>query len=147
MTNDDFTALTQEIGTAFLDEAPSGWVAGELLYQEVGSTAELDATARLADGTVQPLAISYTAMDAFNRMRALMAQPGKGAWFTATCRIEAPSRITFDYDYDHEPTWESPTSVGHYLEEWEAYPRDAEHTPAWLTERLAEAREWADSGR
>jgi hypothetical protein len=57
-------------------------------------------------------------------------------------QTRAGGRITIDFDYDNEPQFEPPISIGHYLEEWEQFPRDEAHTPAWLAERLAQAREW-----
>ena len=142
MSDRDFTALSQAIGEAFFGAAPKGWVSGDIWYREVGKTGELGRTATFADGTVKPFIMPHTIGRTFRELRALMAQPGKGAWFTARCHLEVSGRITFDFDYDNEPTWNTPTSVGHYLEEWEKYPRDPEHTPSWLAQRLQEAHEW-----
>ncbi len=36
----------------------------------------------------------------------------KGAWFTVTARLDGEGRVTFDFDYDTEPQFEPPISVG-----------------------------------
>ena len=142
MIDRDFTAQSQSIGDAFFASAPEGWVSGDLHFRQVGKTGEFGRTATLADGTEVRFRMPSSIVRTFREMRTLMAQPGKGAWFTARCHIEASGRITFDFDYDNEPSWSTPTSVGHYLEEWEKHPRDPEHTPPWLAQRLQEAHEW-----
>lgn len=142
MNERDFTALSQAIGDTFFGAAPKGWVSGDIEYAQVGKTGELGRTATFADGTVKPFGIPASIMYTLVELRALMAQPGKGAWFTARCHVEVSGRIAFDFDYDNEPSWSTPTSVGHYLEEWEKHPRDPEHTPPWLAQRLQEAHEW-----
>jgi hypothetical protein len=53
-----------------------------------------------------------------DQLRDLFAQPGTGAWFTATARLDREGRISFDFDYDNEPQFSSAISEGHYFEEW-----------------------------
>ena len=142
MNDRDFTALSQAIGDAFFAAAPKGWVSGDLRFTQVGKTGEFGESATLADGSVVRFIMPSSILRTFKELRALMAQPGKGAWFTARCHMDISGRITFDFDYDNEPYWSTPTSVGHYLEEWEKHPRDPEHTPPWLAQRLQEAHEW-----
>ncbi|MBI9115114.1 hypothetical protein [Sanguibacter suaedae] len=146
MTDSDLVEVSQKIGAAFVSAAPDGWRTGEMLFVQVGKTSEFQASARVGDGLSVPFRVAPTTVRAFHKLRTSMAEPGRGAWFTARCQLEAPGKMKLDFDYDNEPEWSTPTSVGHYLEEWERHPRDPEHTPEWLAERLRQAHEWDAQG-
>ena len=108
----------------------------------MGKFSECSFFAILKDGNKKGLDVEDDVFFALDQLHDLFAQPGTGAWFTATASLDREGRISFDFDYDSEPQFVPPISVGHYLEEWEQFPRDEARTPAWLAERLAEAREW-----
>ncbi|MFC5997808.1 hypothetical protein ACFP6A_03590 [Quadrisphaera sp. GCM10027208] len=131
--------LIRTIGQAFVDAAPREWTEGKIVYRRAGKTAEYQETAVLPDGRVVGVDAGRGAAKAFKELRRLMYQPGKGTWFTAVCTLYPDGRTTFDFDFDNEPEWASPTVAGHYVEDVEQYPRDDEHTPDWLRQRLAEA--------
>lgn len=131
--------LMQDVGREFHRAAPAGWATGAIVYRRVGRTAESQATAEAADGTPLNVYLGRPASQLLKELRAAMAQPGKGAWFTALARFSADGRMTWDFDHDHEPEWFTPTSPLHYLQEQEEHPRDDEHTPRWMRERLDQA--------
>ena len=139
MTEHNPGELMQDVGRQFFDAAPAGWATGAVVYRRVGKTAESQATAQAADGTPLDVHLGRPATRVLKELRAAMAEPGKGAWFTAVAQLTADGRMTWDFDYDHEPEWFTPASPLHYLQEQEEFPRDAEHTPDWMRERLAQA--------
>ena len=146
MSEPDPIELQQTIGREFFKTAPrDGWVKGVINYREVGKTYEAKAAARDDAGAYVGGRTTMTMMDAFGDLRRAYAHPDRGTWFTAVCTITPEGRMSFDFDYDNEPQWRTPTYVGHYLEEWEQYPRSPEFTPSWLAERLAEARARAEA--
>ena len=133
--------LQQTIGQEFFKHVPrDGWAVGKIVYAEVGKTAEGEAAAEDADGHYVGGRPTPAMTRAFRELRRAYAHPEKGTWFTAVCTITPEGKMSFDFDYDNEPAWTTPTYVGHYLEEWEQYPRSPQYTPAWLAERLAQAR-------
>lgn len=141
MADRDPIELQQVIGREFLRTVPEdGWVRGVITFRQVGKTYEACAEALDSEGRYVGGKPTMTMTTAFRELRRAFAQPGKGAWFTATYSITPDHRISIDFDYDHEPRWASPTALGHHLEEWEQFPRTPEHTPAWLAERLEQAR-------
>ncbi len=141
MTQRDPVELQQVIGMEFMNSAPrDGWTTGVVTYRQVGNAFQAEATAM--DPTGQHIGGSTTTpmVMAFRDLRGAFARPDTGTWFTAVLTITPAGEMSFDFDYDTEPAWHAPKSVGHYLEEWGQYPRSPEHTPAWLAERLDQAR-------
>ncbi|NCT91016.1 hypothetical protein GXB85_08660 [Cellulomonas sp. APG4] len=133
--------LQQTIGREFLSTVPrSGWVTGVVTYRQVGNAFQAEASATDEAGQHVGGSTTMPMIRAFRGLRAALAQPGKGAWFTAVLTLTPEGRMSFDFDYDSEPAWQPSKAVGHYLEEWEEFPRAPEHTPAWLAERLEQAR-------
>lgn len=135
------TDLQQTIGMEFISTTPpDGWVRGVVTYRQVGNAFQADASAMDEAGEHVGGSTTMPMLKAFRGLREAFAQPGRGAWFTAVLTVTPEGRMSFDFDYDNEPAWHAPKSVGHYLEEWEAHPRSPECTPAWLAERLEQAR-------
>jgi hypothetical protein len=137
----DPSELYDVIGQGLLDAAPAVWVEAGAIWRSVGKYGQGSFFAILEDGEKETINVEHEVLRALDELRNLFAQPGTGAWFTATAGFDREGRITFDFDYDSEPQFTHSISVGHYLEEWEKFPRDEAHTPAWLAERLVQARE------
>ena len=140
MTETDPGELMQRVGHELVRAAPAGWVTVSMVYRRVGRTAESQATGRAPDGTLLDVRVDRTALRALKELRAAMARPGTGAWLTAWVHVSRDGRMTWDLDRDHEPEWFVPVSPLHYLQEQEEFPRDEEHIPGWMRERLDEAR-------
>ncbi len=132
--------LSQVIGQEFFDQAPAEWAEGKITYRQVGRVYKGEAVALGEAGQFVGGRPTRPMLRAFEELRALTARPGKGAWFTAHCTVTPEGKVSLDLDYDTEPDWDPPVDVRHYLEDWEAYPRSAHLTPAWLAERLEQAR-------
>jgi hypothetical protein len=133
-------AIYRSMVEAFNEGAAAGWSIGQVICRQVGELAQYAAVAYMPDGSKTYLdGVGMAFGDSFDALRELFAQPGKGTWFTATIKFTSDGRLSGDFDYDNEPEWGLKVSPGHYVEEWELYPRDAAHTPDWLAARLAEA--------
>ena len=146
MRDADVIELQQTIGMEFFKTAPpNGWTTGVVTSRGVGKTSESRVEARDAAGVYVGGRPTPAMARAFENLRRAYAHPDRGTWFTAVCTITPEGRMSFDFDYDNEPQWRTPTYVGHYLEEWDQYPRSPEFTPAWLADRLAEARARAEA--
>ncbi|WP_139224347.1 hypothetical protein [Cellulomonas marina] len=142
MSAEDVARSSDAVARSFVEESPAGWVSAELVYLELGKTGEMRAFTTGPDGRTVRVKMPMSTVDAFDSLRAAMFRPGEGAWFTATCRISAERRVSFNFDFDSEPAFSSEISLGHVLEEMQTYPRDDAHTPVWLADRLVAAREW-----
>ena len=71
------------------------------------------------------------------QLRDVMYVEGPGTWFTFDLRIEAPSSVTSRFNYDDEPEWDVPVDPIAYVVDQHTHPRDIQHQPAWLQERIA----------
>ncbi len=132
--------LYEQIGTAVVQRAPEGFEQVRVDARYAGKTSEYKVVALLADGSrVSVKGLPREFFKGFDELRAVTYQEGKGAWLSAAFVLSGQGRVSIDFDYDHEPAWTSPTVAGHYVEEVERYPRDPEHIPDWLRQRLAEA--------
>lgn len=72
--------LLQIIGREFVDNAPTGWATSELLFMRVGKTARLRGSAFDTAGNVIGGPGTRVMVKAFDDLRRLLSQPGKGAW-------------------------------------------------------------------
>ncbi|QNN63915.1 agglutinin cell wall attachment protein [Leucobacter denitrificans] len=86
-----------------------------------------------------------------DELRKVMYRPGVGTWFSAvwTLTKDASGEVSADvsFNYDDEPEWSDPIHPGLYGIDLEDFPRDEEHIPVWLQERLAEARKNASEAQ
>jgi hypothetical protein len=124
-----------EIGTidtiarALTANLPPAWREVTGIYRSTTSYAELDATVDGAQLDLLPEGLE----DHFERLRREMYQPGKGTWLTAQVSVTADGHFATDFNYDDEPAWSIPVDRAIYAADLAAFPRDAEHTPDWLT--------------
>ncbi|WP_304451924.1 immunity protein YezG family protein [Nocardiopsis sp. YSL2] len=73
-------------------------------------------------------------------LRAGMYQEGKGTWFSMKYVITPPGKFHVDFNYDEDPGLTFPTAHG-FTVDLEYFPRDEEHIPDWLWEKLQEEAE------
>ena len=99
----DPSELYQVVGQHLLDAAPADWVEAGAIYRSVGKFSECKFFAILKDGKKKALDVEDDVFFALDQLHDLFAQPGTGAWFTATGRLDREGRISFDFDYDNEP--------------------------------------------
>lgn len=131
--------LMQRIGNLLLDVEPPGFRRMDVLVRMTVVTHELRLTVYLADGTTAEVPPPDGLAEAFTDLRRAFALPGRGTWFSVRCVVNAPSRIDMNYNLDHEPTWTVPATDTDYARDLAVFPRDDEHVPDWLRERIARA--------
>ncbi|MFL1432017.1 MULTISPECIES: hypothetical protein [unclassified Nocardiopsis] len=126
----------RRIGTALLEAAPQDWIKLRLVYAGLVDCESIHLEALLPDGhhvgRVPPLAL----LDELRELRAGMARPRTGTWYTAYYDLERPARYRVRYDHDNEPHFDEPRGNDSYLLDLEHFPRDRAHMPDWLLERL-----------
>ncbi|MFI0482179.1 hypothetical protein [Actinomadura sp. 9N215] len=135
--------LLQEVGAEIISAAPAGWV--EVRYS-LGMTAELSGgyvTVRLEDDTTVRVKPPETSRLKLRELRAGMYEPGKGTWFSAEYVVVRPGRYSVDFDYDNEPSFTATLnfkpSPMTYVNDLKWFPRDDEHIPGWLRQKIIEA--------
>jgi hypothetical protein len=140
LTPELLEAALREAGSGVLAAAPDGWT--ELRFR-LDATAELLSNkfeATLEDGSTVHLSAPDPPRKKLQELRARMYEQGKGTWFTARYVIVRPGRYSVDFDYDNEPDFGMPIDPLTYLNDLKYFPRDDEHVPDWLRQRVEEAR-------
>jgi len=132
-------AHLQRIAQGLVSVSPTGWTRVRVLCRMVGTRGELLAAATDKDGNETGLpGLPNDVGSALGEMRQASFEPGRGTWFAALVTLEPSGKLTLNLDYTHEQKWSQPLEPGQYAADLRRYPRDDEHTPDWLRERLAE---------
>ena len=79
-------------------------------------------------------------------LREAMCTPGGGTWFSAVFRVFRDGRMKSSFNYDEEPVFTDvrgrPKEVmpSLYARDFDAFPRSAKATPAWLAAKVEAGR-------
>ncbi|WP_040804515.1 hypothetical protein [Nocardia concava] len=137
----DQSEVLQAVGHALVEAVAPGW---RQIRFEFRSTVQID-SARLEsiaeDGVSSRHSVPTLAMRQFDKLRAAMYEPGKGAWFTARYVIDRSGDYSIEFDYDAEPDFSPQLTAGAYVLDLQYYPRDEEHMPEWLQDKLRQAQD------
>ncbi|MBD5784767.1 hypothetical protein IF650_01120 [Cellulosimicrobium terreum] len=80
-------------------------------------------------------------------LRAAMADPGTGAWFTLTIDVPVQGDPVVVVDAEREPSLLPPATPADYALDLARHPRDVGAQPPWLRERLSWAALTPDQAR
>ncbi|RZS34444.1 hypothetical protein EV193_109235 [Herbihabitans rhizosphaerae] len=142
----DPAKLTRQVGRALLAVVPPEWKQLRAEYRAAGRHVEADLLVITGDGREIPLAPPREVVDMLGKLRAAMYQPGRGTWLSAVYQLAYPSRFSADFEPDVEPSWRRvPPPVG-FVDELRFFPRQDEHIPDWLRERVAPPAQTPPSG-
>ncbi|MCY9787064.1 antitoxin YezG family protein [Nocardiopsis sp. EMB25] len=129
--------ILQKIGKKIIAEAPAEW--DRMIYS----------TECVIDHSTESLLIEFANGDSVDEwtpeglsllvkeLRAGMYKEGKGTWFSLSYTITRPGKFTVEYNYDDDPHIVFPTAQG-FTNDLKYFPRDEEHIPDWLHEKLRE---------
>lgn len=133
--------LLKEIGGEILDFQPQ---KGErLVYEDmaVAGYGSSRLTAIHGDGTSERIGSPVSIIETCEKLRHGMYQEGKGTWFSMTYTITRPSSFTVEFNYDEQPKFQFAPDPELYVEDLKRFPRNPEHIPEWLQEKLREAEQ------
>ncbi len=135
LTSEQQEELLGEIERVLRSGLPAGG-RGVFTWSSVGDGGS-EAGFSVVDGNGKPVARSHPEGLAKLcwRLKTGMKRPAIGTWFTVRCEIDESGSFRTDFDYDGEPRLGAIPE--HYARELEWFPRDAAHTPDWLTAILA----------
>ncbi|MDX3190907.1 hypothetical protein PV458_21060 [Streptomyces sp. MN03-5084-2B] len=132
--------LIQQLGIALLNLAPEeGWRRIDLVSAMTVPVQDLGLTVIMADGSRPEIQPPNELNVVLAKLRMLTYQPGRGAWFSARVSMNPPGSIFYNYNYDYEPRLTPPMKPEDYAEDLKMFPREPEHIPDWLREKLAAA--------
>lgn len=76
---------------------------------------------------------------ALRELREGMFREGTGTWFSLRYVITSDLRFHVDYEYDAEPDFGFEIAFSDFRRDLDRFPRDEEHIPDWLREKLSRA--------
>ncbi|MFD3686936.1 hypothetical protein ACFWTE_19200 [Nocardiopsis sp. NPDC058631] len=124
------------VGADLLRTAPDDWVKFRLVYSGLADVESAHFEVMFEEGRstgwVPPLAV----LEVLRDVRSGMYAQGRGTWYTAYYEVERAGGHRVRYDYDNEPYFDEPRDAADYLLDLEYFPRDDEHVPDWLMEKL-----------
>ena len=127
----------QTIAEALVAGTEPGW--SEVRYH-MQATAAVTAAQKtvVRDGVETPVRTPREAGRAAEAMRAVMYQPGRGTWFSMQLTVTDTGKVSTDFNYEVDPGFDPPLNPIAFALDQEKYPRDPEHQPEWLREKIAE---------
>ncbi len=129
------TEIAQKIAAA----APVGWTAIDLEVMALGRLRELHTSITIQSGDViREDGIGGVSLEVRD-LRKGMYEAGRGAWTVMRLRITAAGTSEATYSYDEHPVFAFGVGAAEYATEQQRFPRDPDHRPTWLQEKLTEA--------
>ncbi|MFE2750682.1 hypothetical protein ACFXGA_01630 [Actinosynnema sp. NPDC059335] len=135
--------LLQHIGGMLLDAAPGGFRRIDLLVRMTVAVQDAVLKVYMPDRSTPEVLPPEGLNAAFQEMRQVLYQPGRGTWFSARCVVNAPVSIDITYNFDHDPRFDPPVPAADFARDLEVFPRDEVFVPDWLRAKLVEAAEGA----
>jgi len=129
----------QRIAQLLALRLPPGWVKAQAVCRSVGRYSEIAFRMFDVTGREKLLTIPDELYDEFAELRYGMYRPGRGTWLAALFTLEYPDRYSIVYNRDKEILLSQEINDLFFVQELLFYPRDEEHIPDWLRERVARA--------
>ena len=139
-----YSQMIQDIGRVLLRMAPAGWRRIDLKVLMATAGHEMTLTIIMSDGATSVVPAPEVIGQIAAELRARMYRQGAGTWFGMRYTLDPPGDFHVSYNFDFDPLWRPPIRADVFAQDVAAFPRDEEHIPGWLRERLAETATKAD---
>lgn len=139
--------LLQHIGGMLLDVAPDDFRRIDLLVRMTVAVQDATLKVYMPDRGTPEAMPPEGLIAAFQELRQVLYQPGRGTWFSARCVVNAPARIDITYNFDHDPRFDPPVPAADFARDLEAFPRDEAFVPDWLRAKLVEVNAGPEEAR
>ncbi|WP_231972674.1 antitoxin YezG family protein [Nocardiopsis alborubida] len=128
--------ILTELGQEIVRSLPDTWTEIAYTARAIVSYREELMLVRHDDGRSERADIPIGTTLKLGELRRGMYQEGKGTWFSMKITVTRPGKFTTEFDYDNEPGFLFHSGDGDYVRELRQFPRDEEHVPAWLREKV-----------
>ncbi len=136
---EELQQLKYDMVYALSDAAPEGWQRIDLTCRVNVGVQDFTVTVLMADGGYAEIAVPQDAVRIAVRMRELFYEDGEGTWFSMRFIVDPPTRFRVVHNVEWDPRWAPSIDPLGWVADLEAFPRDPEHIPGWLRDKLAEA--------
>lgn len=136
--------LIDQISSLLPTQVEGPWTSLVFTDRSLVTYGEDAMLVRRPDGTIDksqaaPRRVAKLTM----KLRQVMYRPGVGTWLSAEWHVDNHGDSTsarVDFNYDDEPDWSEPVEPGDYALDLEDFPHTEEATPAWLKQKVREAK-------
>ncbi|WP_207454262.1 antitoxin YezG family protein [Herbiconiux sp. SYSU D00978] len=128
--------LVTTIASKVANAGATGWARLCLEAVVLGREAHYDLGVTTADGAVASVDPGVAFHRDVKQLRELMYREGVGTWFTMILTLDKSGSADVQFDYDGEPRVGFELAAGAFRLDAERFPREPEHTPAWLRTKL-----------
>ncbi|XRQ10847.1 hypothetical protein ACN3XK_08115 [Actinomadura welshii] len=132
--------LTKGVATLLAGAAPAGWKRIDMRALMTVAVSDIALTVVLADGSSPPMELPRDVIGMLGELRSRMYRPGEGTWLSMRLMMEPPGAYYTSFNNVYDPLWEPGLSAAEWAQDMAAFPRDDEHVPNWLRDRLQEAQ-------
>ncbi|EIE98497.1 hypothetical protein [Saccharomonospora glauca] len=143
MTNDQPTHevedLKKAISDAFAAHLPPEWAELQVTFRASSTVCQLELGGSTSSGKQLLISPPQELSGLLRQLRAAMYEPGVGTWFSLRLTLRPGSDADFEFNFTEDPKWSPPVPPTVFALDHEAFPRDVDHVPSWLAERLEEA--------
>ncbi|MEV7550123.1 hypothetical protein AB0N89_10905 [Amycolatopsis sp. NPDC089917] len=131
----DQERILTEISDQLKFQLPPGWDYVQIKYQAIGDHQETAAIVRSISETLTPWTPPRVISELLTELRSAAADPGRGTWLSAVFEMRHPGSFRANFNATAEPEFRNPPPDEAFAEELRRFPRPAESTPAWLSQR------------
>ncbi|TDB95619.1 hypothetical protein [Actinomadura sp. 7K534] len=135
-----YDELTKGVATLLAQAAPAGWKRIDMKALMTVGVSDVALTVVLRDGTSPQMELPRDVIGMLGELRSMMYRPGEGTWLSMRLMMDPPGTYYTSFNNDYDPLWEPELTAGEWSADLAAFPRDDEHVPGWLRDRLQEAR-------
>lgn len=131
--------LKKAVADALVAKLPPEWAELQLTFRGSSTICQLSLSGSTTTGEQLLLSPPREVSALLRQLRAAMYEPGVGTWFSVQITLRRGSNTDFRFNFTEDPKWSPPVAPTVFTLDQEAFPRDANHIPDWLAERLEEA--------
>ncbi|WP_344685562.1 hypothetical protein [Saccharopolyspora taberi] len=129
------------------EDAPADWAEIHLDFRGSSSICQADMSGTTANGGALLMPLPDGVVALMRTLRARMYEPGQGTWLSVHVTLRRGRAADFRFNFTDDPQWSPPVAPTVFSMDVEEFPRDPQHLPEWLRQRLVEAAEFEEGYR
>ncbi|MER5393061.1 hypothetical protein [Saccharopolyspora sp. NPDC002686] len=130
--------IRQQVVDSLLASAPPDWAEIRLEFRASSTICQAEVSGSTLTGAPLLMPPPEGTTGRLKAVRAAMFEPGRGTWFSLHIGVKRNGSPEYRFNYTDATHWRPPVAPTVFTLDQERFPRDDQHIPDWLRERLAE---------
>ncbi|MEC3892822.1 immunity protein YezG family protein [Nocardiopsis sp. LDBS1602] len=127
-----------EIAFNITKELPDGWVSADYYSMFMGAYGIQQIDVEKEGGEVARVSLPPSFIINTMQLRSGMYKENEGTWLSWELNVSNEGRYRSKFNYDTIPPYTFSPSDREYIRETELFPREGEHMPSWLQDKIDE---------